>query len=163
MVEAVIVIAFFILALSGVVYFRDMYDRKIQTLRVARAAAIQYALSGCQGQPGGAVAPDMGGITATNARADQKVPNGNASDGQGGPNSSEAKQATSNIAGTDGFFLNPIANVGMRGNASVGSASKATFKSTMASNSFSSCPDKVRKYDEDFSEVIGYIGGLFGL
>jgi hypothetical protein len=162
MTEAVIVISFFIIALSGVVYFREMYVRKIQTMRVARAATIQYALGGCQGTPGGAVAPDMRGITATNARRDESVPNSqDTSSGMGG--SSEARSATSNIAGTSGFFLNPIANVGMSGKASVGSSTRATFRSTMATSSYASCPDQVKPHDRDFVEVLGYISGLFGM
>lgn len=155
------VISFLVMALAGVVYFQKMYTRKIQTMRVARAAAVQYALAGCQGDPAAGLGPDMAGLTPSNRSDDRNVTNSQDTSREMS-GSSEARSATRTIPGTGGFFLNPIRDIGMRGGASVGpSVGAQRFQSDLASASHQSCPDRVRPMDQTFSEVIGYIGGLF--
>ncbi len=161
-VEAVIVISFFILALSGIVYFKTLYRTKIRASRIARASTIQYAMIGC---------PEGAGVAAGTAE-DRKglAPSGDSENAQvknnsdtGGLNDPKSQAAAGSIAGTSGFFLNPITKIGMFGAPKVtvkrGFLSEDSFKGTVKSISYASCPDKVR--NGDFDEVIGYVKDAF--
>ncbi|HVH42030.1 MAG TPA: hypothetical protein VM925_06790 [Labilithrix sp.] len=60
MVEAIIVISFFILCFASVGYFRALYTRKLEAQRLARAAAIAHAMGACNSDPRAAVRSDLG-------------------------------------------------------------------------------------------------------
>jgi hypothetical protein len=52
LVEAIIVIAVFIIAFTGLVYFHDLYISKVKTSRLARVATLHHAIDGCKGNVG---------------------------------------------------------------------------------------------------------------
>lgn len=60
MVEAVVVIVFFVMCFSAVVYFRLLYTQKMSVQRLARAASISHAMGACQGDSKAPVASDLG-------------------------------------------------------------------------------------------------------
>jgi Flp pilus assembly protein TadG len=81
MVEAVVVISVFILFFLGMVYFRSMYQQKLRMMRLARAAAVGYALNGCNGSPTQNITQDLG---------------------NGSDNSSGTSQGGANVSGAPG-------------------------------------------------------------
>src|SRR5687768_8991176 len=60
-VEAIAVVSFFIIAFLGIVYFRDLYLEKLRVQRMARAAAMMYAMGACASDPNAAIAADLPG------------------------------------------------------------------------------------------------------
>ena len=162
-VESIIVISFFIMALAGIIYFKELYRTKIRASRIARASTILYAMSGCPEGAGNAAgtAKDREGLAPSSDKDDKQVQNTSAS---GGLNTQESQKAAGNIAGTSGVFLNPITSIGMRGLSKVKVSrgilpSNTLFKGDVKSVSYASCPDKVR--NGDFDEVIGYVKEAF--
>ncbi|MFI5298019.1 MAG: TadE/TadG family type IV pilus assembly protein [Polyangiales bacterium] len=49
LVEAAVVIPFFLLMLAGVIFVGKMYQTKLQVMRLSKQSAWTYAMQGCQG------------------------------------------------------------------------------------------------------------------
>lgn len=49
LVEALVVIPFFLLMLAGVIFVGKMYQTKLRIMRLSRQSAWTYAMQGCQG------------------------------------------------------------------------------------------------------------------
>ena len=60
MIEALVVISFFVLCFLGVGYFRQLYVQKLHVQRLARASALAHAMSACASDPQGPIARDTG-------------------------------------------------------------------------------------------------------
>lgn len=50
-VEAIVVTSFFTVCFLGVIYFHQLYVKRQQTQRVARASALAFATTSCKGDP----------------------------------------------------------------------------------------------------------------
>lgn len=60
LVEAIVVIGFFITCFIGGVYFRALYVQKLHAQRLARSAAIAHAMGACASGPRAAIERDIG-------------------------------------------------------------------------------------------------------
>jgi hypothetical protein len=148
MVEAICVISIFILFFIGMAYFRSMYQQKLRVTRLARAAAVGYALNGCQGDPLALVNQDLG--SASNTGASGSTP-GTATGPSGAPGSNPSVgQNTGNPVGSalaaQGMTGDPIAVIAVQGPAGASTqpsplAQKVGFSATVTTDSYMSCGD----------------------
>ena len=60
LVEAIVVLGFFITCFIGVVHFRALYVQKLHVQRLARSAAIAHAMGACASDPRAAIERDIG-------------------------------------------------------------------------------------------------------
>jgi len=171
MVEACIVIASFVMFDLGLVFFREIYIKKIHSGFLARADALAFSMRGC---------PEDGSATdrdpANWARQDLN-PNSNSShppSSQGNANYTRGSAASPNgsatgmmskIPGGDpSGILNPIIDFGLSVNAasttktSLLSARKG-FKKTLSSTSHVNCNDVVRngQFNEVFHKIVSFL------
>jgi hypothetical protein len=148
MVEAVCVIAVFILFFLGMTYFRTMYQQKLRIARLARAAAVGYALNGCQGSPLALVQQDLGsgsngsqsGQQSGSAQGPSGAPNSNPSVGQNTGN------PVNSALGSAGMTGDPIAVITLTTPVSASAQSSPLapamgFNTTLSNNSYMSCGD----------------------
>ncbi len=164
MVEAIFVISIFILFFLGMAYFRSMYQQKLRVSRLARAAAVGYALGGCNGSPLQSVTADLGSAS-DNGSTSQLNPGGPAGAsgskptvGQNGGNPVGSALASQGMVG------DPIAVINMQAPAAgTSQASPATasmgFKANVSTNSYMSCGEAHQK--GDLSGAWNYAKGLF--
>jgi hypothetical protein len=162
-VEAIIIISFFVLAFLALVFFRDLYLKKLLLGRVARASAIAYSMGGCtDNDPAGWAKADLGnGNNAGTGLANQQQPT---RDPRPVTGSQEAQNIVSRLPGTgsDNSMLNPIGSVNLGGKVTTQSkAGGAAFKSDVTWSSHVTCGDKVR--DGDFKEIVGVVTSQFKL
>jgi hypothetical protein len=59
MLEAVIVLSVFLVFFQGMIYFRLLYSNYLASIRLARAAAVSYAMTGCTGESNSGIANDL--------------------------------------------------------------------------------------------------------
>jgi hypothetical protein len=148
MVEAICVISIFILFFLGMVYFRSMYQQKLRVSRLARAAAVGFALNGCKGDPLALVNQDLGSATNTGtsgaaagtATGPAGAPSSNPSVGQ------NAGNPVGSALGDQGMTGDPIAVINMQAPAGATTqpapwAAKVGFSATVTNNSYMSCGD----------------------
>jgi hypothetical protein len=148
MVEAICVISIFILFFLGMVYFRSLYQQKLRISRLARTAAVGYALNGCQGDPLAMVSSDLGsasngggsGQQAGSAAGPSSAPGSNPSVGQNTGN------PVGSALSSQGMVGDPIAVINMQAPAGATTqptpwAAKVGFSATLTQNSYMSCGD----------------------
>jgi len=168
-VEAIIVICSFVLFMIGLIFFFNLYTRKIQVMRAARAATLAYAMGGCEGNaPGQWGAGDLpkGSSAPAPGKSDENLsttPKGVAGGNEG---ADKAKSIVNSLpgTGTDDSILNPVGKVGLGMTVTTQSkpnplASGLGFTKSIASNSYATCNDKVR--NGDFGEIVDYVTKLF--
>jgi Flp pilus assembly protein TadG len=162
MIEAIFVISVFILFFLGMVYFRSMYQQKLRMTRLARAAAVGYALDGCSGSnPLAQVQADLGNATNTGQAGAQQGSGGGISSGNPQVGSGNPVQGAQSSKGT---FGDPITEMQMSGPAagttqSSPVAPKIGFKATVATTSFMSCGQAPEA--GSVSGALQYVKGLF--
>jgi hypothetical protein len=165
MVEAIVVISIFILFFLGMVYFRSMYQQKLRVMRLTRAAAVGFSLSGCSGQPTQNLTPqDLSGVTDSS-----QTTTGGAADPGGAPgaNPSVGQKAGSpvgNALSDQGMMGDKIAAMNLAAPASGTSqpspmAKTLGFRANVSSISYMSCGEPHKA--GDFSGLIGYATSLF--
>jgi hypothetical protein len=150
MVEAICVISVFILFFLGMAYFRSMYQQKLRITRLARAAAVGYALGGCQGDPLALVQSDLGSAS-NGGQSGQSQGTGQGPAGQAGSSANPSVgQNTgtpiSSALGSSGMTGDPIAVINLQGPSSASTqsspwAGKIGFSATVSTNTYMSCGD----------------------
>jgi len=168
-VEALIIVCSFVLFTIGLVFFFNLYTKKLRVARLARASAMAYAMGGCQANsPTDWVKVDLpSGSTSSPGQENNKQSTRESRGVQGGTEGGDkAKSIVSSLPGTgdDNNILNPVGSVGM--SMSVTTESKPSplaagtgFTQVARSTSHVTCNDKVR--DGDFNEIVGYVTDLF--
>ncbi len=166
MVEAICVMSVFVIFFVGIAYFRMLYQEKLRVQRLARAAAVAYAMDACpDGQALSSIQPDLGRAadnqsgSAAQPSTSGMQPDTKVGNGGGDP--------VGSAMGSEGFALDKIAGISLKAVASnnmqtVSSADPARrgwFVHTVYSNSFMSCGD-VQK-DGDINGAIGYVQHAF--
>jgi len=167
MVEAVFVISVFILFFLGLVYFRSMYEQKLRVARLARSAAVEYALAGCTGDPMASINADLG--TAQNNGSSQQQ--GNAASSMSGmtpsPSIGNANGSGGGVGqalGNSGMVGDPVAGIKVSAPAA-GTTQSSTFgqrfgfRANVGSDSYMSCGDPMR--DGDVKGALAFIKGMF--
>lgn len=159
-VEAVIIISCFVLFLIGLLFFRDLFLKKLRLARVARASAIAYSMGGCtDNDPSAWAKADLGGgNNAGTGRNNQQQPT---RESQPVTGSQEAQNIVRGLpgTGTDDSVLNPIGSVKLGGRVETRSRSGPGFASDQSWSSHVTCGDKVR--DGDFGEIVGVVTSNF--
>ena len=141
MVEAVIVITFFVIAFVGLTYFRVLYTEKLRTQRIARAAALGHAMGACRGDPDAASAPEVG-RRAVSTRTLEGVPFDVVPRGTGGGGDILGRARDKNqTAGADS-----VAEVSITGGAAASTqpgpaAADTGFSAKVATSSYVVCGD----------------------
>jgi len=162
LVEALVVISVFILFFMGEVYFRSLYENKLHVQRLARAAAVAYAMDACQdNDPLASVRPDFGSNVQTTGTP--STTQGSASiNAQPTGNVGSGGNSVGNAMRKSGFAGDTIANISLQ--AKAGATARDGFKkkgwsTTVTTTSSMSCGDKQEK--GDVKGAIDYIKGEF--
>ncbi len=146
LVEALVVIVFFILAFTSLLFFHAMYGKALHTMRLARAATLGYAMVGCKGDKTAGLSRELTAeSTLTGGVSTGNVPyKGGAG---GGASSPEVQRALGNTSGVQSGVGNDIARFGVSGSVTQAGAAQL-FSSDVTSYSYGACADEVK--DETF-------------
>jgi hypothetical protein len=165
-VEAVIIVSTMTLIFMAVIFFRQVYVKKVRTQSLARAAALAYSMGGCENNdPTAWAGRDLGDAAPSARTDDQQIPKD-----QSTPVTGQDSEKAAGImrglpaTGSDDSFLNPIARVGLATEASVTTRDGALgrrrgFEQSITARSHQSCGDVVR--DGDFEEIVDVVTGFF--
>jgi hypothetical protein len=168
MVEAIVVVAVFILFFVGMMYFENLYHQRIRVQQLARAGAVAYAMDACAdgtdalailrkdlgSLKGGGGGPPGGGGPATTPAATVPLPTPSKPVGQGG-------DPLGSAMGSRGFALDKVTQMTLMGEAGAGTqGAKPTFRATVSSSSYATCGDKQEKGNA--GAVWDFVKGAFG-
>ncbi len=136
-IEAIIVVIFFIVALTGVTYFHKLYVGKLRVMRLSRAAALHYAINACQGSASGDLSA-VGGLSPGPSGTE-----GNGADFGSDPLAGASSDAQSALKGQSGISsLNAqIARVSTAG-AVAAQGGGVAYGSKTNTTSWVGCADK---------------------
>jgi hypothetical protein len=164
-VESVIVIAALTLGLTGLVFFRDCYQKRLQVMRLARASAVAHSMAGCKAnQPRDWVGPDLARYQVKDTQKQTSPARGGGSSPvAGGDDGGRAKRLLDKTGTTssDGEgLLNPITSSDFSGQSEVSGRSelgreRTLFTARPRSQSFVTCGDEVK--DGDYDKVLEMI------
>ena len=161
MVEACIVIASFVLLFLSMAFFRNVYLRKIQTMRLARATLIAYSMQGCPDNQ----TPTQWASVDLDPKAGKNTPGAtNSTVPVPATEKSHSKRADDIMgtvpgAGSNGSTLNPIGELGftMRAAATTKTGvlgKRKGYGVDMSSTSYVTCSEGIR--DDDFKSIVHY-------
>jgi hypothetical protein len=149
-VEAVFVISILTLGLMGLAFFRKLYVNELNVQRLARAAALAHAMSGCDEQETeGWIASDLSNFTALTPTQESQPAIG--SEPGAIPADAGGFLADNGITTQNGEgIVNRITIADLSGSALVSSAPDASGRSTrfeadLRAISYVSCGDEVEK------------------
>ncbi|MBX3220292.1 MAG: hypothetical protein KF795_07205 [Labilithrix sp.] len=164
LVEAIIVITFFITCFVGVVYFRELYLQKLRVQRLARSATLAHAMGACEADPRGAIERDIGP-----RRFESKTESGIPFDAiptiPALPNADKAPTALERARDTSGDSgLDRITVIRLEGDATTTTREgpdgrEGGYRSTPSSTSYVVCSD--RTPDERYQGMAQRIAELF--
>jgi hypothetical protein len=165
MVEAICVISVFILFFLGLVYFRSMYEQKLRGTRLARSAAVEYALAGCNGDPLASIQADLG--TAQNNGSAQQQGSADTSKMTPNPNLGNTNGGGGGVGqalGNSGMVGDPIAGISVTAPAAGTTKTSALgqrigFQSKVGADSYMSCGDP--QADGTVQGALQYVKGMF--
>lgn len=171
-VEAVIVVTTMTLFFMAIIFFREVYVRKIRTQSLARASAIAYSMGGCENNdPTAWAGRDLGGKNPSSRADDEHIPKQNPAGYTPEPKpTGEGTEKADGIlqklpqTGSDDTILNPVARIGLADEASVTTRDGALgrrrgFTHDITARSHVSCGDVVR--DGDFDEIVDVVTSMF--
>ncbi len=146
MPEAVVVIAFLVIGWGAARYFHDLYLGKVRVARLARAAALHYAIDGCQGDLNGELAALGGSSASSSGTESANIPYGS------DPTSGLSSGAQSAVNGQGG-----VSNLGVKivNVTADGQAAFAQWKGSTNTTSWVACSDPTsdKKYEDILSQV----------
>jgi hypothetical protein len=170
-VEAVIVISFMVVALTGLMFFKEYYGKQLRAMRLARAAAIVYSMGACKedaNDPNKPVAwtdKDKAKLNATTAPKDVDQDPGMSNAMQQSGASYGQQSAQQGGAMDSGNMLNKMVMTVFSGEAKIqeqrsplAGGTKDIFKGTVQSKSYVSCGDEVltgSTFDQMVEKIIG--------
>jgi hypothetical protein len=164
MVESIVMISMFILFFMGMVYFRSMYQQKLRVQRLARAAAVSYALAACNGDPMASIQADLGSASNNNSGQQQGTANlggMNPNPSGVGSNAGSSNSPTASALSGQGMAGDPIAGINVQ--APAAGTTKSRFgttvglRSTVSSNAYMSCGEN--QQDGNVGGALQYIKG----
>jgi len=168
MIEAVFVIAVFVLFFISMVYVRALYENKLRVMRLGRAGAMAFAMNACQNQndPLQPVRPDLGSATDNGNSGSQQ---GNANNAVKPSSSQQVGQNGGDVIGSmmqkSGFAGDPLSVIGLGSNSAAsaqqGWSQKTIYQSKVNTVSTVSCGDK--QEDGKLGDAIKYIASQFKL
>lgn len=159
MVEAVIIIASFVMFMLAITFFRELYLKKIRSGLLARTGTLAYSMRGCPegGADGDPANWERGDISPGNTASRPPVTQSTASYANSATAAGPGAGVMSDVpgGGTEGA-LNPIVDFGLSITAAATTkdgffAPRRGFRRELSSVSHMSCGDVVR--NGQFSEV----------
>jgi len=170
-VEAVIVISFFVLALIGLMYFRSLYGKQLTAMRLARSAALAYAMGACEAdanRPENWIGNDTGALSSDEESDTEPVDTG--ASGSMDDQTDESREVMDGMEGyglsSDGTILNQMTVATFSGEAKVtqydvnSDTRKPIFHKQVRSKSYISCGDKIRS--DNWDDIFDWIQEIFG-
>ncbi|HWA73196.1 MAG TPA: hypothetical protein VG937_12695 [Polyangiaceae bacterium] len=159
MVEAAIVISMLTLGLMGLMFFKGLYLKELSAMRLARASALAYSMTGCQENvqvPKDWLGKkDLATLTSRNPDQNKQPATGKDQNEAAKSNGNDNGFASSALGKTgvlsdDGKgVLNPIVTTDLSGKVSLDKKElvqkKTVFKSDVRSRSWVSCGEKQRE------------------
>lgn len=159
-VEALIVIASFVLMLMGLIFFFRLYKTHFALRTLSRSAALAYSMAGCEGnEPRTWLGRDLSPYTTGSSK--QKSPTGQTNGAPGGANQGNAgKLVNGNSTLKDGSSINPMVVADVKGRAALEQRARfgttnSIFSKDLTARATVSCGDVVRP--GHYSEVIGQV------
>lgn len=148
LVEAIIVVAVFIITFTGLVYFHDLYITKLKTSRLSRVATLHHAIDGCKGNVRAELA-----LVGGNSSLPGGFLGNDVSYGQpvGSSLSSVAQSAVGGQAGVSSSLGAKIVHITNDGHAS-GRGGGMFYASPTNTTSWVGCSDPVD--EEQFGDII---------
>jgi hypothetical protein len=155
MVEAAIVLSVLLVFIQGMIYFRALYSNYLTSIRLARVAAVSYAMVGCTGDSNGGIANDLAGQTfatinsaSTESGITDITTNAGTDNGLGG------------ATGSTGEFNDNIAKVTSSSKTAAGA--NYLFTSTAATTVYFACGEtpQVGNLNTAISNIIDMFGSL---
>lgn len=159
LVESIVVISFFTLCFLGVLYFRELYLRKMGVQRLARASAMAHAMGACEGDAATGLDKDLGTAPVGKGGEPGTTP---------GFDTKGDDTAQRGLAGLErastGSPFNKITKISLASKAAAstrpgGSSKRVGFQGEVSSTSFVTCGDPVSK--GQYEEIIPHITSLF--
>lgn len=161
MVEAIVVIPVFIALFVGMMYFRQLYKHQLVVMRLARAAAVTYAMTGCNGSPTEAIDQDI--VASGAAVADVGITPGSTHVGSSGttnPTVGSGGTPVGSALSDKGMDKDGVASVSLSARASAGSPLYSlVFRSTVTSSAYMSCGEVPMRGDA--TDALKYVKDLF--
>jgi len=166
-VEAIVVISVFTLCFLGVLYFRELYVRKMQVERLARSSAMAHAMSACTADARAGLEQDL-----------PRDPVQSKKQGSGrsfkveAPGSGDGVELANKVINEVIGSLSPdnVTAVSLVTTASATTqkdplSPREGFESEVSSESFVSCMDPVsdEQYGQIVPRVLGIVGSIFDL
>jgi hypothetical protein len=161
MVEAVCVISVFVIFFIGIAYFRMLYQERLMVQRLARAAAVAYAMNACpDGQALSAIQPDLGRASDNESGSTpDQTSSAMQPNAQVGNSSSAGDPVGSALDKIAGISLQAMASNDMKKHAAAVPGQREWFSHTVYSNSFMTCGD-VQK-SGDIAGALSYVQHAF--
>lgn len=164
LVEAIIVISFFITCFIGVVYFRELYLQKMRVQRLARSASLAHAMGACEADPRAAIDRDIG-ARRFESTTQSGVPFDAIPEIPALPNADKAPAALARARDKNGDSgLDKITVVRLEGDASTSTRAgedgrREGYSSTPSSTSYVVCADPTP--DMRYEGMVERIANLF--
>src|SRR5688572_19445971 len=161
-VEAILVISVLTLGLTGIVFFRELYEKRLGVMRLARASAVAHSMVGCvANQHRDWVGRDLGRYETTDPQRQGQPARPRNSSGAATAAADDGGRTTrllgnTGATGSDGEgLLNPITSTGLSGQSRVGAGSalstarRSGFEARVQSQSFVTCGEEIKESDYD--------------
>ena len=160
-VESIIVVVFFTLCFLGVVFFRELYVKKMHVQRLARASAMGHAMNACKSDIKAGLEDDLTKDTDQPPSPEQAPGRPTPAGNQTG----KTKEALDQFGETTGGApLDQVTKITLTSTASASDKKNPTspgqtFESHVTGQSFVTCGDPVS--DGDIGQVFSRIGAVF--
>jgi hypothetical protein len=160
-VESIIVVVFFTLCFVGVVFFRELYVKKMHLQRLARASAMGHAMNACQSDIKAGLEDDVTKDTDVQPGAERIPGKPTPARNQDGKTKEALDQFDST---TGGAPLDEVTKITLTSTASASakkdpSAAGTSFESKVTGQSFVTCGDPVAA--GDITQIFPRIGAVF--
>ena len=155
LVEAIVVIAFFVIAFTGLVYFHTLYLTKIRTSRISRVATLHHAIVGCEGNVQTELAQAGGASVTPGGKLTNNVPYKN---GAGSTLSPVAQSAAGGKSGVGSSLDAKIVHITNDGLAKAHGGG-AVYASKTDTTSYVGCSDPVS--NEQYGDIVPNLKNAF--
>lgn len=160
-VESLVVISVFVLFLLGILFFRELYVKKLTAQRLARAAALAHSMAACKPDVRGILRNDLPSTSSMNRQASKESRPVDRADAPNSKGNNILDRATEGGSGT---LLNEINDVSISSSASATSKPspferEIGFRGDVASSSYVSCGDELK--EEQYDGIVSFATSQF--
>ena len=155
LVEAIVVVAFFIVAFTGLNYFHNLYLSKIRVSRIARVATLHHAIVGCDGNVNTELAQAGGASVTPGGKLSNDVPYKNGAGAGLSPVAASAAGHQSGVGSSLDAKIVHITNDGVAAERGGG----MIYGSKTDTTSYVGCSDPVS--NEQYGDIIPNLKNAF--